>query len=569
MMMSFADLLKPQGGKSIVTGPVEPPLLEMTIPELLAATTRHLPDQTAAVFADNNIRWSYQEFYELTLQMAAGLLALGVAPGDRVGIWSPNRWEWVALQYASAQIGAILVSINPAYRRAELEYALNKTGVSVLMLAEQFKSSDYIAMIEALAPELASHKGEALSLEKLPHLNHLVHMGTGDRPGMMTTQNLMQLATDRLIEKAKEIGAGLDRHDPINIQFTSGTTGAPKGATLTHANIINNGRFTVARMGLQQGEMLCLPVPLYHCFGMVMGSLGCVAIGAGLVFPGEAFEPLATLKAIAAEKCAALYSVPTMFLSMLDHEDFSQFDISSLRTGIMAGAPCPMEVMKRVTREMNLREITIAYGMTETSPVSFQSHPDDPLEMRVSTVGRIHPHVSVKIVDEAGETLPVGVQGELWTKGYSVMHGYWAEAEKTQSSITKDGWMRTGDLATLDENGFARITGRLKDMVIRGGENIYPREIEEFLYRHPAIQQVQVFGVPDKKYGEELCAYIILNKGMAASEEDIRGFCTDEIAHYKIPRYIRIVTAMPMTVTGKPQKFMMRDEMLKALKLNT
>ncbi|MGB0709872.1 MAG: AMP-binding protein [Candidatus Puniceispirillaceae bacterium] len=567
-MMSFADLLKPQGGKSIVTGPVDPPLLEMSIPELLATTTRRLPDQTAAVFADKNIRWSYQEFYELTLQMAAGLLALGVAPGDRVGIWSPNRWEWVALQYASAQIGAILVSINPAYRRAELEYALNKTGVSVLMLAEQFKSSDYIAMIEALAPELASHRGGVLHLAKLPHLNHLVHMGTGDRPGMMTTQNLMQLATDRLIEKAKEIGAGLDRHDPINIQFTSGTTGAPKGATLTHANIINNGRFTVERMGLQQGEMLCLPVPLYHCFGMVMGSLGCVAIGAGLVFPGEAFEPLATLKAIAAEKCAALYSVPTMFLSMLDHEDFSQFDISSLRTGIMAGAPCPMEVMKRVTREMNLREITIAYGMTETSPVSFQSHPDDPLEMRVSTVGRIHPHVSVKIVDEAGETLPVGVQGELWTKGYSVMHGYWAEAEKTQSSITKDGWMRTGDLATLDENGFARITGRLKDMVIRGGENIYPREIEEFLYQHPAIQQVQVFGVPDKKYGEELCAYIILNKGMAASEEDIRGFCTDEIAHYKIPRYIRIVTAMPMTVTGKPQKFMMRDEMIKALKLN-
>ncbi|MGB0940073.1 MAG: AMP-binding protein [Candidatus Puniceispirillaceae bacterium] len=568
-MMSFADLLKPQGGKSIVTGPVEPPLLEMSIPELLATTTRRLPDQTAAVFADKNIRWSYQEFYELTLQMAAGLLALGVAPGDRVGIWSPNRWEWVALQYASAQIGAILVSINPAYRRAELEYALNKTGVSVLMLAEQFKSSDYIAMIEALAPELASHRGGVLHLAKLPHLNHLVHMGTGDRPGMMTTQNLMQLATDRLIEKAKEIGAGLDRHDPINIQFTSGTTGAPKGATLTHANIINNGRFTVERMGLQQGEMLCLPVPLYHCFGMVMGSLGCVAIGAGLVFPGEAFEPLATLKAIAAEKCAALYSVPTMFLSMLDHEDFSQFDISSLRTGIMAGAPCPMEVMKRVTREMNLREITIAYGMTETSPVSFQSHPDDPLEMRVSTVGRIHPHVSVKIVDEAGQTLPVGVQGELWTKGYSVMHGYWAEAEKTQSSITKDGWMRTGDLATLDENGFARITGRLKDMVIRGGENIYPREIEEFLYQHPAIQQVQVFGVPDKKYGEELCAYIILNKGMAALEEDIRGFCTDEIAHYKIPRYIRIVTAMPMTVTGKPQKFMMRDEMIKALKLNT
>lgn len=569
MMMSFADLLKPQGGKSIVTGPVDPPLLEMSIPELLATTTRRLPDQTAAVFADKNIRWSYQEFYELTLQMAAGLLALGVAPGDRVGIWSPNRWEWVALQYASAQIGAILVSINPAYRRAELEYALNKTGVSVLMLAEQFKSSDYIAMIEALAPELASHRGGVLHLAKLPHLNHLVHMGTGDRPGMMTTQNLMQLATDRLIEKAKEIGAGLDRHDPINIQFTSGTTGAPKGATLTHANIINNGRFTVERMGLQQGEMLCLPVPLYHCFGMVMGSLGCVAIGAGLVFPGEAFEPLATLKAIAAEKCAALYSVPTMFLSMLDHEDFSQFDISSLRTGIMAGAPCPMEVMKRVTREMNLKEITIAYGMTETSPVSFQSHPDDPLEMRVSTVGRIHPHVSVKIVDEAGETLPVGVQGELWTKGYSVMHGYWAEAEKTQSSITKDGWMRTGDLATLDENGFARITGRLKDLVIRGGENIYPREIEEFLYQHPAIQQVQVFGVPDKKYGEELCAYIILNKGMAASEEDIRGFCTDEIAHYKIPRYIRIVTAMPMTVTGKPQKFMMRDEMIKALKLNT
>jgi len=363
------------------------------------------------------------------------------------------------------------------------------------------------------------------------------------------------------------MGKTLSPHDPINIQFTSGTTGSPKGATLTHANIINNGRFTVERMGLKPGEMLCLPVPLYHCFGMVMGSLGCVAIGAGMVFPAEAFDPVSTLAAIEAERCAAVYSVPTMFLAMLDHDQFDQYDVTSLRTGIMAGAPCPMEVMKRVTHEMHLKEITIAYGMTETSPVSFQSHPDDPLEMRVSTVGRIHPHVTLKIVDDQGQILPIGAQGELWTKGYSVMHGYWGEDAKTEESITIEGWMRTGDLATIDENGFARITGRVKDMVIRGGENIYPREVEEFLYRHPAVQQAQVFGVPDPKFGEELCAYLILNDGMEADEADIRSFCQDQIAHYKIPRYIRIVEAMPMTVTGKPQKFIMREQMIKALGL--
>ena len=467
-MLEFVDYLKPQGGKSIVSGPCDEPLLATTIPDLLATTSQSFSNQLAMVFPSSGLRWTYQEFHDLTLQMAAGLLALGVTSGDRVGIWSPNRWEWVVLQYASAQIGAVLVSINPAYRRAELDYALNKTEVSVLMLAEQFKSSDYIAMVNDLAPELVDHTGGDLALKNLPHLKHLIRMGDGITPGMITITDLLDKANYDLIAKAIAIGKQLDPDDPINIQFTSGTTGSPKGATLTHANIINNGKFTVKRMRLQQSEMLCLPVPLYHCFGMVMGSLGCVAIGAGLVFPGEAFEPLATLKAIESESCAALYSVPTMFLAMLDHPNFGNIDVSSLRTGIMAGAPCPMEVMKRVTDEMNLKEITIAYGMTETSPVSFQSHPDDPLDLRVSTVGRIHPHVTVKIVDDQGEILPIGMQGELWTKGYSVMHGYWGEDEKTEASITEDGWMRTGDLATIDDNGFARITGRLKDMVIRG-----------------------------------------------------------------------------------------------------
>jgi fatty-acyl-CoA synthase len=563
----FDQVLKPQEGKSFVKGPVDQDLWHITIPDLLEKTTASNPDQLAAVFCDKGIRWVYRDLRDVALRLAAGLLALDVRPGDRVGIWSPNRWEWVAMQFASAQIGAVLVSINPAYRKAELEYALNKTGVSVLMLAEAFKSSDYLGMINDLAPELKTHSQDPLKLNRLPHLRHLIRMGSEKSPGMLNTDDVLALASDDLIDRAREAGKTLNPDDPINIQFTSGTTGSPKGATLTHSNIINNGRFTVDRMGLRPGEMLCLPVPLYHCFGMVMGALGCVAIGAGMVFPEEAFDPLSTLTAIEDEACTALYSVPTMFLAMLDHDDFKSYDVTSLRTGIMAGAPCPMEVMRRVTEEMNLREITIAYGMTETSPVSFQSHPDDPLEMRVSTVGRIHPHVTVKIVDDKGEVTDTGIQGELWTKGYSVMHGYWGEDQMTEASITTDGWMRTGDLATIDENGFACITGRLKDMVIRGGENIYPREVEEFLYRHPAVQQAQVFGVPDAKYGEELCAYLILNDGMEAEEDDIRTFCKDQIAHYKIPRYIRIVAGMPMTVTGKPQKFIMRDQMIKELGL--
>ena len=563
----FDPALKPLDGLSYVQGPQDDPILECSIPDLLEQTTSSYPDQVAAVFHDQGIRWTYRDLHRMSLRLGAGLLALGVQKGDRVGIWSPNRWEWVAMQYASAQIGAILVSINPAYRKAELDYALNKTGVSVLMLAEAFKSSDYLKMITDLAPELHDHEDGPLKLKALPQLRHIIRMGLEDTRGMLNTHHVLDLATDELVDEAWRIGKGLDPNDPINIQFTSGTTGSPKGATLTHRNIVNNGYFTVSRMNLRQGELLCLPVPLYHCFGMVMGSLGCVAIGAGMVFPSEAFAPLPTLAAIEAEGCAALYSVPTMFLAMLDHDKFTSYDVSSLRTGIMAGAPCPMEVMKRVTEEMNLGEITIAYGMTETSPVSFQSHPDDPLEMRVATVGRIHPHVTVKIVDEDGATTPAGVQGELWTKGYSVMHGYWGEDQKTEDSITADGWMQTGDLATIDAHGFARITGRVKDMVIRGGENIYPREVEEYLYRHPAVQQAQVFGVPDEKFGEELCAYLILNEGMTADEDDIRAFCEDQIAYYKIPRYIRIVAEMPMTVTGKPQKFMMRAQMIEELGL--
>lgn len=566
-MHRFEDRLKPQNGLSLVSGPVDQPIWEKTIPEVLAETVRTHGSDIAAVFHESGIRWSYDDLDRITRDMAAGLLSVGIERGDRVGIWSPNRWEWVALQFATARIGAVLVTINPAYRRAEVEYVLNKTGAKALMLAPEFKTSDYIGMITDLAPELVGSTPGMLESARLPALGICIRMGDQNTPGMMNTRDLMARATDALCQKVEEISASLNPDDPINIQFTSGTTGAPKGATLTHRNIVNNARFTVERMRLQTGEGLCIPVPLYHCFGMVMGSLACVTRGAFMVFPAEAFDPLMTLSAVSAERCAALYSVPTMFLAMLDHPEFSRFDLSSLRTGIMAGAPCPMEVMRRVMGKMHLNEITIAYGMTETSPVSFQSHPDDPIDLRVSTVGRIHPHTTVRIVDQDGKVVPIGEKGELLTLGYSVMQGYWGEEDQTAAAIDSEGWMHTGDLATLDENGYCRIVGRVKDMVIRGGENIYPREVEEFLYTHPSIQQVQVFGVPDAKYGEELCAYIILYEDKDEDEASIRRWCEGQIAHYKIPRHIRFRRSMPMTVTGKPQKFIMRTEMIDELGL--
>ncbi len=555
--------LIPNAGLSLVTGATDVPLSDQTIAELLAATAAAHPDAEAVVFREQGIRWTWRQFSEQVDRLATGLLARGIARGDRVGIWSPNRQEWLVTQFATARIGAILVNINPAYRLAELEYALNKAGVRMLITAARFKSSNYIEMLQKLAPELADSQPGALRAARLPTLQWVVRMGEEDTAGMLRYAELLSRPDTGALDAA---GSALGPQDPINIQFTSGTTGNPKGATLTHHNVVNNGRFVAMAMRLTDRDSLCIPVPLYHCFGMVLSVLACVSVGARMIFPGEAFDPLATMQAVHEERCTALHGVPTMFIAQLDHPEFARFDFTSLRTGIMAGAPCPIEVMKRVIKDMHMAEVTIAYGMTETSPVSFQSATDDPLEKRVATVGRVQPHLQCKIVDETGQVVPVGATGELCTRGYSVMLGYWEDEARTRETI-RDGWMHTGDLATIDEQGYCNIVGRVKDMVIRGGENLYPREIEEFLFRHPKVQAVQVFGVPDPKYGEELCAWIVLKPGQSATEDEIREFCRDQIAHYKIPRYVRFVHDMPMTVTGKVQKFVMRETMIRELGL--
>ncbi|MFN3970296.1 MAG: AMP-binding protein [Gemmobacter sp.] len=545
----------PIGGLSHVQGPDSPPLLDLTIPALLARTVAARPMAEAAVFADRGLRLTWGAFAAAVDGLATGLLDLGVTRGDRVGIWSPNRPEWLLAQFATARIGAILVTVNPAYRMTELDYALRKVGVSVLITAERFKGSDYLAMLCDLlaAPEAP------------PDLRAVLRMGVDETPGMLRFDRIAATRADPA--RLGAATAALHPDDPINIQFTSGTTGLPKGATLTHRNIVNNAAAVTATMRFTDRDRLCIPVPLYHCFGMVMGTLGCVAQGAAMVFPGEGFDPLATLEAVQAEGCTALYGVPTMFAAMLDHAEFPRFDLSTLRTGIMAGSPCPIEIMKRVVARMHMAEVTIAYGMTETSPVSFQSHVDDPLDRRVTTVGRIHPHLEVKLVDEAGQTVPVGRMGELCTRGYSVMQGYWADPARSAEAVDAEGWMHTGDLATLDADGYCNIVGRVKDMLIRGGENVYPREIEEYLFRHPAVQMVQVFGIPDPKYGEEVCAWVVLRPGASATEEDIRDFCRGRIAHYKVPRHVRIRDSLPMTVTGKAQKFLMRAQMMRELGL--
>ncbi|MEM7446368.1 MAG: AMP-binding protein, partial [Pseudomonadota bacterium] len=481
------------------------------------------------------------------------------------GVWSPNRYEWLLAQFATARLGVILVNINPAYRTFELEYALNKVGCRGLILARSFKSSDYAAMVRELAPELATCEPGVLRAAKLPRLTCAICMGDETPEGMLAFDAVM--ASGRSVPAAKldAISETLGRNDQINIQFTSGTTGLPKGACLSHRNIVNNARFVTGAMEFTEADRLCIPVPFYHCFGMVMGTLGCVTKGAAMIVPGEGFEPEATMRAVSEEKCTALYGVPTMFVAELDLPNFDSFDLSHLRTGIMAGAPCPIEVMKNVQALMNMKEVTIAYGMTETSPVSFQSNVDDPLEKRVSSVGRIHPHVDVKIVDEDGNTVAVGEQGELLTRGYSVMQGYWDAPEQTASAIDKDGWMHTGDLATIDAEGYGNITGRVKDMICRGGENIYPREIEEFLYTHPDVSQVQVFGIPDDRFGEISVAWIIPKAGATVSEQSIIDFCKGQIAHFKVPTHVRFRDELPMTVTGKPQKFVMRDSMIDEL----
>jgi fatty-acyl-CoA synthase len=550
---------------SYVCGVSSAPLSYRTVGTAFDESADRWGEREALVVRHQGLRYTYSELRRSVDRTAAGLLALGIEPGDRLGIWSPNCAEWAIVQLATAKAGIILVNINPAYRLSELEYALNKSGCKALVTADRFKSSDYIGMLNTLAPELARAEPDNLNAAKLPALRAAIRLGSERTPGMLNFDDIAERALPQHSARLRDIARHLQPDDPINIQFTSGTTGRPKGATLTHFNILNNGFFIGEAMRFTERDRLCIPVPLYHCFGMVLGNLACIIHGAAMIYPSDAFEPRAVLETVQAEKCTALHGVPTMFIAELDHPEFARFDLSTLRTGIMAGSPCPIEVMKRVVSEMHMSEVTIAYGMTETSPVSFQSGVDDPLEKRVATVGRIHPHVEVKIVDLDGIVVPRRVTGELLTRGYSVMRGYWDDEERTREAIDAAGWMHTGDLATIDEDGYCNIVGRLKDMVIRGGENVYPREIEEFLYRHPKIQDVQVFGVPDAKYGEQLCAWIKLRPGEQTSADEIRAFCKDQIAHYKVPHYIAFVNEFPMTVTGKVQKFVMRERMIEEL----
>ncbi|MGY8710647.1 AMP-binding protein [Bradyrhizobium sp. 18BD] len=544
---------------SYVCGVSDTPLLGDTIGRSLDHAVRRWGKREALVSPSHGVRWTWTEFAERVDALAAGFLALGLERGERIGIWSLNRPEWTLTQFAAAKAGLILVTINPAYRLSELEFALKKVGCAAIVTATAFKTSQYMEMLNTLLPELASARPGQLQAARLPALRMVIQIGSPAASGTIPFEDVAGMGRAEHREQLAALGAALQFDDPVNIQFTSGTTGSPKGVTLTHHNILNNGYFTGRAMRLTEADRICIPVPLYHCFGMVMGNLASVTLGTTMVYPGEGFDPLATLRAVEQEKCTALYGVPTMFIAELDHPEFATFNLKSLRTGIMAGAPCPIEVMKRVNTEMNMGEVTIAYGMTETSPVSFQSATDDPLERRVSTVGRIHPHVEVKVVDLEGKIVKRGERGELCTRGYSVMLGYWEEKEKTGDVLDANGWMHTGDLATIDDAGYCNIVGRIKDLVIRGGENLYPREIEEFLYRHPKIQDVQIFSVADTRYGEELCAWIRVRPGETLTADEVRAFCDGQIAHNKIPRYVEFVDEFPMTVTGKIQKFVMRE----------
>jgi len=550
--------LAPPGGPGQVTGDRNLPLLSHTVGALLDEAARLYPDNLALVVRHQNLRWTYRELQQRSDELANALLAEGLIPGDRVGIWAPNCAEWVLLQFATAKAGLILVNINPSYRSSELHPALNKVGCAALVMAQGFRSSDYVAAITGLAPELADCPAGKLVAERLPSLRLVVTLGEGRISGC---KPFAELAGSGQTMPAVAVNAS----DPVNIQFTSGTTGRPKGATLSHSNIVNNGYFVGRRIGLGATDRVCIPVPLYHCFGMVMGNLACVAHGAAMVLPAEAFDPEATLSAVEEEGCTALYGVPTMFIAMLDCETFDRFDLTSLRTGIMAGSPCPQPVMERVIARMHMNSITIAYGMTETSPVSFQSDPGDPLERRVGTVGRIQPHLEARLVDAAGRTVAANAVGELCTRGYSVMLGYWDDPERTAEAIDAEGWMHTGDLGVIDTQGYCTIVGRIKDMIIRGGENIYPREIEEFLLHHPAIADVQIFGIPDERLGELVCAWIVKRPDHSLDELEVQDFCRANIAHFKIPRHVLFVESFPTTVSGKPQKFVMREKMIHIL----
>lgn len=555
-----------QGLPSTGEGPRDEPLLEETIGACLGRIAGTYPDNLALVVRHQGVRWTYREYLREIDRLATGLLALGIEPGDRVGIWAPNCVEWCLTQYASARIGAIMVCINPAYRVHELEYALNQVQCRALITAERFKSSHYLEMLYELAPE-AREEAPAAGFRgaRLPHLELVIRLGSEPSPGMFNFDAVCAMGGAAQERRLVELAAELDPDDPINIQFTSGTTGNPKGATLSHRNILNNGRIVGDGMLLTPDDRLCIPVPLYHCFGMVMGSLACITHGSAAIFPAEAFEPEATLEAVEAEACTALHGVPTMFIAELDCPGFERYDLTSLRTGIMAGALCPAPVMKQVIEQMHMADVLIAYGQTETSPVNHMTTVDAPLDKRVNTVGRPGPHLEVKLLDEQGQVVPRGERGEVCTRGYSVMCYYWDDEERTRQTIDDEGWLHSGDLGVMDEEGYVAIVGRIKDMIIRGGENIYPREIEEFLYTLPAIQDVQVFGIPDRKYGEQVCAWIRLREGASLTEQEVREYCRERIAHFKVPAVVRFVDEFPMTVTGKIQKFRMREQMVEEL----
>lgn len=550
-------------GMSVLQGDSYPPLFDLTIGELLMQACMETPDQEAVVSCHQGIRLTYKELDQQSDDLAMALIGLGLERGERIGIWSPNNVEWILTMYAAAKVGLVLVNVNPAYRPMELEYALNKVGCKALVLANEFKSSNFPDMVRQLAPELNDCARGKLNADKLPHLKTLVLLGDVKEEGFLSFDSLMAAGRKSNLNLAPYKEAC--RPDaPVNIQFTSGTTGSPKGATLTHHNIVNNGYFVGRGMALTEKDRLCAPVPLYHCFGMVMGVLACAGHRATLVLPDAAFDPVATLAAVDAENCTALYGVPTMFTAILDHPDFSNYSVSSLRTGVVGGSLCPVVLMERILTNLQMTEITNCYGMTETSPVSFQSEVDDDFDKRVATVGRVHPHVKVKIVDPDGQIVPRGVRGEICTSGYSVMRGYWADDEKTKESVV-DGWMFTGDEGVIDEDGYCSIVGRIKDTIIRGGENIAPKEVEDFIVTHSDVMEVQAFGVPDDKYGEIICTWIKKSPDSSLSEQDIQDFCRNGIAHYKVPAVVRFVDDFPLTVTGKIQKFIMREVMVEEL----
>ena len=541
--------------------------LECTVGGLLDRMAERFPDNDALVYVERDLRYSYREFNDVCRKVAKGLISLGVKKGDHISIWANNVPEWVILQFATAKIGAILVTINTSYRSAELEYILKQSDSNVLFMVQSFKGTDYVETLRDVVPEFKNSGAGFNGSEKLPFLKRVVFIGEATPAGMINFAELYAMAAHVDDATLAAVEAGLSPHDVINMQYTSGTTGFPKGVMLTHFNIVNNGFNIGECMRFTEQDRLCIPVPFFHCFGCVLGVMACVTHGAAMV-PVETFSPLLVLRAIEKERCTAVHGVPTMFIAELEHPDFEKYDLGSLRTGIMAGSPCPIEVMKRVIRDMHASEITIAYGQTESSPVITQTRTDDPIELRVATVGRALPDVEVKIVDiETGATLPPGKQGELCTRGYLVMKGYYKMPEETAKVIDAEGWLHTGDLAVMDEHGYCKITGRIKNMIIRGGENIYPREIEEFLYTHPKISDIQVYGVPDRKYGEQVMAAIVLKKGVEMSEDEVKNFCRDKIAHYKIPHYVKFVESYPMTASGKIQKFKLREMAIRELQL--